>query len=105
MFFMFVNAATHSIMFSYLFLMNFFTRMKNDWQVISGLNIFQMLAIFVHGCQPLFNNPCNYPTVMVWVAAIWGISIMAVFLMTWPWLTKRSERKLLKEIMLEVEKK
>lgn len=102
-FFVFANSLTHSIMFSFLFFMNIFPKLKEfNWQAfLSGLNIAQMIAILIHGCQLFFYNPCDYPMLLVWIFAIWGISILIVFLLTWPWLTKKRERILDMELERE----
>lgn len=95
-FFIFVNMFIHSIMFSYLFLMLWIPKLKKlNWQAfISWLNIIQITAIFIHGGQLFFRNPCNYPMTIVWISATWGVSIVVVFVMTWPFLTKKRVKAL-----------
>lgn len=93
---LFVNLLTHSITFGYLCLMQFMPKLKTlNWQVFtSWVNLMQMLVIFVHGCQLFFSNPCNYPIILVWTAALWGVSIIVAFLLTWPYLNKKRIKEL-----------
>lgn len=95
-FFMFANMLTHVHIYGYLALMRHIPilRMYNWQAFITSINIVQMLAIFIHGWQLFFANPCNYPMILVYITSVWGISIAVVFIMTWPFdLKKRLEAK------------
>lgn len=91
LFFMFTNLIAHSIMFGLLSLIAINPKLRKlNWKsVISWINVVQMVAIFLHGCQLFLSNSCNFPMILVWIASIWGISIMVAFLLTWPYLNEQ----------------